>query len=106
MSGLGNGNLILYICEFDAKSNEKRFNFTLLIKKRILQNDFFKPPTKFADIIKITRLLKFKIYSKNNLYAWKIRYLKIIWSRDESGEKILYYYVNCYFWKNKSTIMM
>lgn len=69
MSGLGNGNLILYICEFDAKSNEKRFNFTLLIKKRILQNDFFKPPTKFAEIITITRLLKFKIYSKNYLYA-------------------------------------
>lgn len=61
----------------------------------------FKPPAKFAEIIKTTKVLKFKFYSKNNSYAWKIHYLKIIWSGDESAEKILYYYVNCYFWKTK-----
>ena len=87
MSGLGNENLILCICEFDANSNEKRFNFTLLIKKKYCKM-IFKPPAKFAEIIKITRVLKFKFYSKNNSYAWKIHYLKIIWSGDESGEKI------------------
>lgn len=63
MLGLQNGNLILYICEFDINCNKKGSLSPYRVKKNIGKFIFFKPPHKFVEISKTTRVLKFKEFT-------------------------------------------